>query len=185
MKWNENYTDPSSDIARFYVDPVTPGTGRDGELHAQAAARGAAGHEVGVQDRRDALVRRACRLGHATNSLADYLSAKIWAPYGMEQTATWMIGRQRKSSAAAASRRRCATTHDSASSCSTGAASMAARIVPDGWFEEATRKYFDTSYPDRGYGYQWWTLPGGTFAGIGIHGQLALHRSQRGTWWSR
>ena len=44
--------------------------------------------------------------------------------------------------------------------------------MPDGWFEDATRKHFDTSYPDRGYGYQWWTLAGGTFAGIGIHGQL-------------
>ena len=45
-------------------------------------------------------------------------------------------------------------------------------IVPDGWFEEATRRRFGTTYPDRGYGYQWWTLDGGAFAGFGIHGQL-------------
>ena len=46
--------------------------------------------------------------------------------------------------------------------------------------EEATRRRFDTTYPDRGYGYQWWTLDGGAFAGFGIHGQLLyIDRSRR------
>jgi CubicO group peptidase (beta-lactamase class C family) len=45
-------------------------------------------------------------------------------------------------------------------------------IVPEGWFEDATRKHFATDDPDRGYGYQWWTMGDNTFAAIGIHGQL-------------
>jgi CubicO group peptidase (beta-lactamase class C family) len=45
-------------------------------------------------------------------------------------------------------------------------------ITSDGWFEAATRTQTATSYADRGYGYQWWTMEGGSFAAIGIHGQL-------------
>jgi CubicO group peptidase (beta-lactamase class C family) len=44
-------------------------------------------------------------------------------------------------------------------------------IVPDGWFDEATRTPFAAS-GGRGYGYQWRSLREGTFAAIGIHGQL-------------
>ena len=45
-------------------------------------------------------------------------------------------------------------------------------IVPDGWFAEATRQQWPTTYPERGYGFQWWTGAGNTFDAIGIHGQL-------------
>ena len=78
VKWIENYTDPSSDIARFYVEPVTRGWS-DGELHAQAAARGAAGtkwvYKTGETHLLGVLVASATH-----HSLAEYLSAKIWRP---------------------------------------------------------------------------------------------------------
>ncbi len=48
----------------------------------------------------------------------------------------------------------------------------AGSTVPDGWFEAATRSQIATPYPGWGYGYQWWTMDGGSFAAIGIHGQL-------------
>ena len=45
-------------------------------------------------------------------------------------------------------------------------------IVPDGWFNAATRKQADIGRPGRGYGYQWWTSDDGSFDTIGIHGQM-------------
>ena len=39
------------------------------------------------------------------------------------------------------------------------------------WLESATRTQVAAS-ADRGHGYQWWTMGGGTFAAIGIHGKL-------------
>jgi CubicO group peptidase (beta-lactamase class C family) len=104
-------------------------------------------------------------------SLAEYLSAKIWAPYGMEQAAVWATDR---------------TYHELAGwSLQAGLRDYARygqlvldggridghSIVPDGWFEAATRTQV-TADADREYGYQGWTLGGGTFAAIGIHGQL-------------
>jgi CubicO group peptidase (beta-lactamase class C family) len=45
-------------------------------------------------------------------------------------------------------------------------------VVPDGWVAESTRAHAPTGAPGRGYGYQWWTGPAGTFAAIGIFGQM-------------
>ena len=44
-------------------------------------------------------------------------------------------------------------------------------MLPPGWIAEATAKQADIGVPDRGYGYQWWTGPGATFAAVGIFGQ--------------
>jgi len=104
--------------------------------------------------------------------LADYLSAKIWAPYGMEQPASWMTDRTQTELAGCCLQ---ATLHDYArfgQFVLDGGRIDGRAVVPDGWFESATRTQFSTTYPDRGYGYQWWTLDGDAFAGIGIHGQL-------------
>jgi CubicO group peptidase (beta-lactamase class C family) len=171
VKWNENYTDPSSDIARFYVEPVTPGLDATVSFMRKLPREAPPGtkwvYKTGETHLLGVLVASATH-----QSLADYLSAKIWAPYGVEQMATWMMDR---------------SAHELGGCCFQAAPRDYARfgqfvldggridgrsIVPDGWFEDATRKHFDTSFPDRGYGYQWWTLGGGTFAGIGIHGQL-------------
>jgi CubicO group peptidase (beta-lactamase class C family) len=104
--------------------------------------------------------------------LADYLSAKLWVPYGMERSASWSIDR---------------SGHELAGCCLQAALRDYARygqfvleggrvdgesIVPDGWFEEATRTQVQTGSPGIGYGYQWWTAADGTFKAIGIHGQL-------------
>jgi CubicO group peptidase (beta-lactamase class C family) len=105
-------------------------------------------------------------------TLAAYLSAQIWSPYGMEQSAVWATDRSH---------------HELAGCCLQAGLRDYARfgqfvldggridgraIVPDGWFEAATRRQTATAYADWGYGYQWWTTDGSRFAAIGIHGQL-------------
>ena len=110
-------------------------------------------------------------LNHVGRDLATYASEKIWAPYGMEQDASWMLDR---------------TGHEHGGCCIQAATRDFARlgqfvldgaridgqpVVADGWLEAATRKQVDIGQPGRGYGYQWWTVDNGTWYAFGIHGQ--------------
>ncbi len=171
VKWNENYTDPASDVARFYVDPVEPGMNATVSYMRKLPREAPPGtkwvYKTGETHLLGVLVTSATR-----QTLAEYLSTNIWAPYGMEQPAFWSTDR---------------THHELAGCCLQVGLRDYARygqfvldggringrsIVPDGWFEAATRRQVDTTSADRGYGYQWWTMNGGAFSAIGIHGQL-------------
>jgi CubicO group peptidase (beta-lactamase class C family) len=44
-------------------------------------------------------------------------------------------------------------------------------VVPDGWFGEAGDSKVDFGDSGFGYGYQWWTYPGGNYGAQGIFGQ--------------
>lgn len=171
VKWNEDYTDPTSDIARFYSEPVEPGMDATVSYMRKLPREAPPGtkwvYKTGETHLLGVLVTSATK-----QTLAAYLSAKIWSPYGMEQSAVWATDRRH---------------HELAGCCLQAGLRDYARfgqfvldggridgraIVPDGWFEAATRRQTATAYTDRGYGYQWWVLDGGSFAAIGIHGQL-------------
>ena len=49
-------------------------------------------------------------------------------------------------------------------------------IVPDDWWAQATTKQADIGTPGRGYGYQWWCMPGAEhrYSAEGIHGQFVF-----------
>ena len=171
VRWDERYGGRASDLSRFYSAPVEPGLGATVSymrgLAAQAAPGTTWGYKTGETHLLGVLVAAATK-----RPLADYLSAKIWAPYGMEQSATWSLDR---------------TDDELAGCCLQAALRDYARygqfvldggrvqgrsIVPDGWFEAATRTQVPTGDAGRGYGYQWWTGDDETFRAIGIHGQL-------------
>ena len=59
VQWNEDYTDPQSDVALFNEHKADAGHGRHGKLHACPPARSAGGRKVGLQNRRDQSHRRA------------------------------------------------------------------------------------------------------------------------------
>ena len=171
VRWKEDYSDPESDIARFYSAPVEPGLGATVSymrgLRTEAAPGTKWVYKTGETHLLGVLVSSATK-----QTLADYLSAKLWAAYGMEQSASWSIDR---------------SGHELAGCCLQASLRDYARygqfvldggridgesIVPGGWFEAATRTQVPLGSPGRGYGYQWWTGAGGTFQAIGIHGQL-------------
>ena len=171
VKWTEDYNDRASDAQRFYSEPVEPGLNATVSYMRKLPREAAPGtkwvYKTGETHLLGVLVTSATR-----KTLAEYLSAKIWAPYGMEQPAVWATDR---------------THHELAGCCLQAALRDYARfgqfvleggrvdgrsIVPDGWFADATRKHFATLDPARGYGYQWWTLDDSSFAAIGIHGQM-------------
>lgn len=169
VRWTENYTDPNSDIARFYSDPVDPGIDATVSYMRRLPAEAKPGkkwlYKTGETDLLGVLVSSA-----TGQTLSSYLSKRIWAPYGMEEKATWILDR---------------TDHELAGCCLQAKLRDFARfgqfvldgglingesIVPDGWFQAATHAQVPL-WPGGGYGYQWWIF-NNTFEALGIHGQM-------------
>ncbi len=171
VRWNEDYSDPASDIARFYSERVEPELGATVSYMRRLPTESAPGarwiYNTGEAHLLGVLVSSA-----TGQTLAEYLSAKLWAPYGMEQSATWSVDR---------------SGHELAGCCFHAPLRDYARygqfvldggringqsIVPDGWYNVATRSQVEIGWPGYGYGYLWWTADNGAFQAIGIHGQL-------------
>jgi CubicO group peptidase (beta-lactamase class C family) len=173
VRWNEDYTDMNSDVARMYAVPPDPGVDmtvsyvrklpREAPPGARWVYKTSETNLVGV------LVMEATR-----KRLADYLSEKIWRPYGMERDAEWMvddIGHEQGGCCLAMTLRDMVRFGQFILD---GARIGNKRIVPDTWLSEATRIQVETGTAGSGYGYQWWARGDGTFEGRGIYGQT-LH----------
>ncbi len=170
VRWNEDYGDPQSDVARFNNHKPEPGVDALVSYLRRLPRAAPAGTRWNYSTGETNLV--GVLLTRATGKpLTDYLHEKIWSRIGTEQQATWLL----------------AKTGQEISGCCVQAAPRdyarfglfileGARIggqpiVPDGWLAEATRKQADIGAPGRGYGYQWWTYDDGAFAARGIFGQ--------------
>jgi CubicO group peptidase (beta-lactamase class C family) len=166
VRWNENYEDPQSDVARFALQK--PVAGEDitvsymKTLPREAPAGSKWVYKTGETNLIGVLVSSA-----TGKPLSTYLSEKIWRPYGMEADAFWVLGD---------------TDHEISGCCISARLRDYARfgqfvldggrgVVPDGWFAQAATKQADIGAPGRGYGYQWWTNDDGSFAAQGIFGQ--------------
>ncbi|MBI1344499.1 MAG: serine hydrolase [Terrimonas sp.] len=170
VKWNENYDDPNSDIARFYRDPVDPGVDATVSYMRRLPAEAEPGkkwvYKTGETDLLGVLVSSA-----TGQSLSSYLSSKIWAPYGMEQHASWILDRTRHELAGCCLQARLRDYARFGQFVLEDGRINGASIVPEGWFREATRAQVPL-WPGGGYGYQWWILSENTFDALGIHGQM-------------
>ena len=170
VRWNEDYADPNSDVARFNNHQPEPGV--DALVSymrrlPRAAPPGTRWHySTGETNLVGILVSNATK-----KPLADYLSEKIWKPTGMEQQATWILSRTGREISGCCIQ---AASRDYArlgQFILDGAHVNGASIVPDGWLAEATTTRADIGQPGRGYGYLWWTYADGSFAARGIFGQ--------------
>ncbi len=171
VRWNEDYSDPDSDLARFYRAPITPGLDATVSYMRTLPREAPPGtkwwYKTGETHLLGALVAAATR-----QPLAEYLSTRIWAPYGMERAATWTLDRSGRELGGCCLQAGLRDFARFGQFVLDGGKIDGRAVVPDGWFAEATRKHWDTGYMERGYGFQWWTGDGGTFDAIGINGQL-------------
>lgn len=170
VAWNEDYADPESDVARFNSHTAEPGVDVTVSYMRQLPAEAEPGtkwvYKTGETNLIGVLASSA-----ANKPLAEYLSEKIWKPFGMQQDATWLLG---------------STGHEISGCCVQAATRDYARfglfmlaggiaggeqVLPDGWIEQATTKQVDIGRPGAGYGYQWWTLDDGAYIAQGIFGQ--------------
>lgn len=170
VRWNEDYTDPKSDVALFNRQKPEPGIDVTISYMRTLPREVPAGskwvYKTGETNLIGVLVSSA-----TGKSLSDYLSEKVWRPFGMEQDAIWMLG---------------ATDHEISGCCVSatlrdyarfglfilgGGVAGGTAVLPDDWLADATTKQADIADPGRGYGYQWWTNDDGSFAAQGIFGQ--------------
>ncbi|ABC63498.1 serine hydrolase domain-containing protein [Erythrobacter litoralis] len=170
VRWNEDYTDPQSDVAQFNDHRAENGLDVTVSYMRQLPREAPAGEKWVYKTGETNLI--GVLVSEATGKpLAEYLSEKIWKPFGMQQDATWLLG---------------ATGHEISGCCIQAATRDMARfglfvlqdgvaggerVVPRGWFAEATVKSADIGAPGKGYGYQWWTYDDGAYAAQGIFGQ--------------
>ncbi len=170
VAWNEDYADPQSDVARFNSHQAEPGVDVTVSYMRQLKAEAEPGtkwvYKTGETNLIGVLASSA-----ANKPLAQYLSEKVWKPFGMQQDATWLLG---------------STGHEISGCCVQAATRDFARfglfmlgggvaggdqVLPEGWIAEATTRQADIGAPGRGYGYQWWTLDDGAYIAQGIFGQ--------------
>jgi CubicO group peptidase (beta-lactamase class C family) len=172
VRWNEDYADPRSDVARMYEGTRQPGVPLLVSYMSVLPRQFPPGqrwvYKTGETDLVGILVTRA-----TGKTLAAYLAEKVWQPYGMAADALWLKddvdGTEAGGSGVSA------TLGDYArfgQFLLDGGRAGGRQVLGDGWLADATAKHADIGAPGRGYGYQWWTYDDGAFAGIGIFGQL-------------
>jgi CubicO group peptidase (beta-lactamase class C family) len=178
VKWNEDYTDLNSDVARMYAQAPDPGFDMTVSYVRKLPREAPPGSKWVYKTSETNLV--GVLVAQATGKqVADYLSEKIWRAYGMERDAEWMIddvGHEQGGCCLAVTLRDYGRFGQFILD---GARVDGQPIVPDSWLSEATRTQVSTG-AGTGYGYQWWTRDDGTFEGRGIYGQtLHIDRARR------
>lgn len=170
VAWNEDYTDPDADVARFLQEPATDGRDPVVAYMARLPRAHTPGtrwnYSTGETNLVGALVAAA-----EGRPLAELLSDRIWSRAGMEADAAWALDQSgREIGGCCVS----ATLRD------WGRVGLMAlndgviggvSVVPDDWFAQAATRQADIGNPGEGYGFQWWTTDDGTFAAYGIFGQ--------------
>ena len=171
VRWTEDYTDAQSDWARSNRTVPAQGMSRTATymrtLEREAEPGDKWVYKTGETHLLGDLVR-----GATGKPLAEYLSEKIWQPYGMEADATWVLDVSGSELAGCCIQ---ATLRDFARF---GQFVLdegridGVPVVASDWFAEATTSHVQFDGSGRGYGYQWWTWGNGTFSAIGINGQV-------------
>jgi CubicO group peptidase (beta-lactamase class C family) len=170
VKWNEDYTNNSSDVARagaIMLDAgVNPIVSYMRRLPREKEPGSIFHYNTGETDLLGVLVSNA-----VGKSLSDYLSQKIWKAYGMERDAVWMVD---------------VANHERGGCCMAMTLGDYARfgqfmleggkagdrpVVPDGWVRQATTPQITNGAPPGGYGYFWWIGSNNSYVAAGIFGQ--------------
>lgn len=172
IDWNEDYTDPNSDVAQMYQKSCVGNEPHILTYMKTLPLKYEPGQQwnysTGETDLVGILTQKA-----SGKSLAEYLSEKIWKPYGMEHCAYWLA--------------------DECSQLNIGGSGLSASlrdyarlgllmldaesdkeksIFSEEWLNYATQNLYQTNENGGGYGYLWWRNPDGSYTANGIFGQL-------------
>jgi CubicO group peptidase (beta-lactamase class C family) len=170
VQWNEDYADPQSDVAKFNNHKAQDGLPTIVSYMRNLPRAFPAGEQWQYSTGETNLI--GILVGQATGqTLSQYLTDKIWQPFGMENEASWLLspdGLEISGCCIQASLRDFARygLYILEDGNINGTATL-----PDGWLEQATSKQTNIGREGRGYGYQWWTFDDGSFTARGIFGQ--------------
>ena len=155
-KWNEAYTDPNSD--RRHLLKAQESQKREAAMDVMAGLSRAV--EPGTKfnySTGETQVAGEILYGAIKRPLADYLSDKIWKPYGMEAEAKWWLdspgGLEITGSGLSATLRDFARFGQFYLD---GGKVNGQSVLPDGWMQEASTPKVLKGGTNLDYGYMWW-----------------------------
>lgn len=170
VRWNEDYTDPNSDVARAGSAITEPGVNPLVSYMRKLPRANEPGtkftYNTGETDLVGVLVSKA-----VGKSLSEYASEKIWKPYGMERDAVWvtdLAGHERGGCCISMTLRDYGRLGQFLLE---GGKAGGKQVIPSQFLSEATTPQIKNGAPERGYGYFWWMPNSGAFEGRGIFGQ--------------
>lgn len=172
IDWNEDYTDAHSDVAQMYQKPCERNEPHILTYMKTLPLKYEPGQQwnysTGETDLVGILIQKA-----SGKSLAEYLSEKIWRPYGMEHCAYWLADE-------------CSMMNIGGSGLSASLRDYARlgllmleaesnqdkSVFSEDWLTYATQSLHQTNEDGGGYGYLWWRNPDGSYTANGIFGQF-------------
>lgn len=172
VHWNEDYADAHSDVAQMYLHPCV-----DGQAHVltylkkqlrQWPAGTHWNYNTAETDLVGILVQRATH-----QSLAAYLSQTIWKPNGMAADAYWIKDECDGSDTGGSGLSATLGDYARLGQFMLGGGRIDGKsVLAKAWLDGALRHQENVGEPGRGYGYLWWTDADGSYAAIGIFGQM-------------
>jgi CubicO group peptidase (beta-lactamase class C family) len=185
VKWNETYTDPQSDRRKLLEIQLQEKPGMILPFMSGMSRAGTPG-TIWNYNTGETFVVGAVLEGATHKPLAEYLSEKIWKPWGMEFEAQWQLESPKGMGWAGGGL--AATLRDFGRLgllVQADGVIEGKRMVPEGWFDEAgSAKEIGGKTVE--YGYLWWTYPkgddvhDGAFQAQGIFGQhLYINRKEK------
>ncbi len=178
-RWNEDYSDPHSDINRFAAIFAQGGSF---DAFPATLARERASGTFNLYNSTDTQVLGMLLVAATGRTLADYMQEKLWHPLGMEADGQWLLDSAGMEMAFAGLN---AVARDYAKLGElfrNDGVWQGRQIVPADWVKASLTadgphlQPGDTGLSDSlfGYGYQWWLMGGeeGEFAAIGVYNQF-------------
>lgn len=180
VRWNETYTDPSSDRRRLLEAQIAQRPGAALDL-MKKLPRAAAPGTVNNYNTGETLVAGEVVHNAVKRSLSDYLSERIWRPFGMQADATWWLDAPDGIEIAGSGFS--ATLRDYGRFglfFLDGGRVRGEEILPVGWIEEASSRQRLKNGKKLDYGFFWWPAdptpatpnPQGAYMAEGIFGQF-------------
>jgi len=171
VRWNETYSDPTSDRRRLLDAQISQVPGSALALMKALPRAAEPGTRNNYNTGETQVVAEVLRAAIG-QPLATYLEERIWSRFGMEADAKWWLdspdGTEIGGSGFSATLRDFGRFGLFVLG---GGVAGGDSILPTGWIEEATtpKQLRDGTHLD--YGYLWWPGRDGAFMAMGIHGQ--------------
>ena len=188
-RWNEDYSDPASDVVRL-GEALAPGGGLD--RFVASAAPDVAPGTVCQYNSTDTQALGALLVRATGRSITDFMQEHLYEPLGMESDGYWLLdaaGREMAFGGVNLTARDFAKLGElyRLGGARNGtqvvpAEWVAASIVPDAPHLEWGRPVIAGENLPDGYGYQWWLIPGGLdqYSAIGVYNQWVFVSPRHG-----
>jgi len=169
VQWNEDYADPESDVAKLDNASEAKVLEHLASLPSLHAPGTVFNYNTGETILAGAILSQAVGM-----SLSEYLSLRIWSPYGMESGADWALmgedGAEMGGCCISATLRDYARLGLATLENTKG--SSASTPLPTDWMRQSTTPSASAPF----YGNFWWIMDNGDYRAVGIFGQ-AIHIS--------